>query len=95
MRTQNPPPPEVGDVFTGPEIGHGKPIMTGKAGKYYVRAVVDAEEHPEYGWLYEVVFRFWSLKYGGGWRYELVNAHRFGFGEFKKVSKKPARRKAS
>lgn len=93
MRTLNPPPPEVGDVFRGPEIGYGRPVRTGRQGKYYVRAVVDAEEHPEYGWVYEVVFRFWSLKHGGGWKYELVSAHAIGLGMYVKISKLSKRKR--
>jgi len=81
----NPPPPRVGEVFSGPEIGHGGPARSGRPGKYYVRAVVDAEECPQYGWEYQVVLRFWTRKHGGGWRYEIIDAHAFGLGTYKRI----------
>lgn len=91
MSGKNPPPPEVDDVFEGPEIGHGQPIRTGRRGLYYVRAVVDAEEDSEYGWLYQVVFRFYSRR--KGWRYMIVDSHALGIGLYKKINKR--RRKAA
>jgi hypothetical protein len=91
MSMTNPPPPAVGDVFEGPSIGHGHPRLDTRKGRYYVRAVVDAEEHPEYGWLYEVVFCFWTRH--KGWRYTLVDSFSFGFEMYRKISKsrRPAR----
>lgn len=85
----NPPPPAVGDVFEGPWIGHGTPKLEMKPGKYYVRAVVDAEENATYGWLYYVVFRYYTRH--KGWRYEIKNAHDIGLGLYKKVSKRKAK----
>jgi hypothetical protein len=89
---KNPPPPEVGDVFEGPEIGHGVPVRTMRKGRYYVRAVVDAFEDDEYGWIYQVVFRFHTRH--KGWRYEIVSAHAIGLGLYRKISK-AKRKKAS
>lgn len=87
--SKNPPPPAIDDVFEGPEIGHGKPVRTGRKGKYYVRAVVDPFEDKEYGWIYQVVFRFYTRN--KGWRYEIVSAHAIGLGLYTQVSKKTRR----
>lgn len=57
-----PPPPEVGEKFWGPRVSD-----RAKRATYEVRAVVDPEpeEHPEYGWFYWVVFRYWNPRKGG------------------------------
>ncbi len=82
---KNPPPPEIGDVFEGPRIGHGTPQLPAKNGLYYVRAVVDVEpeEHPDYGWIYQVVFRFYTRH--KGWRYEIKSSHDIGLGLYKNL----------
>lgn len=86
----NPRPPNVGDVFSGPEIGHGVPTRTGTPGKYYVRAVVDVEgEDPTYGWIYHVVLRCYTRH--KGWRYAVVDSFAFGAGLYKPLSKRLAR----
>lgn len=90
--SKNPPPPEIDDVFHGPEIGHGKPVRRMVPGRYYVRAIVDVEgEDPNDGWIYHVVFRFYTRH--KGWRYEIVSSHALGVGLYKKVSKR--KRKAA
>jgi hypothetical protein len=82
MRDKNPLPPAIGDVFKGPRVG-----LHSKAGTYHVRAIVDNEgEDPEYGWMYQVVFRFWSPR--KGWRYEIVDASALGVGLYKKMRSK-------
>lgn len=85
---RNPPPPQVGDVCEGPEIGHGVPVRTGEKGLYFVRAVVDHETDPEYDHLYQVVFRFWHKR--KGWRYIIESAFAFGFGMYVKTNKTEA-----
>lgn len=83
MSEKNPPPPKVGDVFYGPPIG--APF---KPGKYHVRAIVDIEgEHPTYGWIYHVVFRFYSRR--KGWRYEIRDSFALGVGLYTKRKPKP------
>jgi len=91
--SKNPPPPEIGDVFLGPEIGHGHPVRTGKPGKYYVRAVVDTEEDDTYGWEYQVVLRFYTRH--KGWRYEIISAHSIGVGLYKKLERRARKPSAS
>jgi len=92
MLDKNPSPPEIGDVFEGPAIGHGTPKLVFRPGKYYVRAIVDAEEDPTYGWLYYVVFRFYTRN--KGWRYEIKSAHDIGLGLYRKVNKRRPQRKS-
>lgn len=82
---RNPPPPAVGDVFEGPEIGHGVPVRTGEKGLYEVRAVVDHEEDAEYDHVYQVVFRFWHRK--KGWRYIVESAFGIGMGMYVRTKK--------
>jgi hypothetical protein len=88
--SKNPPPPEIGDVFEGPPIG-----MPFKRGLYYVRAIVDVEpeEDPDYGWIYQVVFRFYSKR--KGWRYEIRDSFAIGMGLYKKINKRKSARRAS
>lgn len=84
---KNPAPPEIGDVFKGPPIGHGSPVYSGKPGKYHVRAVVDIEgEDPTYGWIYQVVFRYYTRH--KGWRYEIKNSHDIGLGLYSRINKR-------
>jgi len=79
---KNPPPPAVGDVFKGPRTNSRK-----THGTYHVRAIVDNEgEDPEYGWMYQVVFRFWSPR--KGWRYQVEDASALGVGLYKRQSRK-------
>jgi len=87
---KNPPPPEVGNVFRGPPIGHGHPQFSGKTGLYYVRAVVDVEEVSEDGWSYQVVFRFFTRN--KGWRYVIEDAYAFGYEKYKKINKRRPRK---
>jgi hypothetical protein len=84
VRAKNPPPPAIGDVYDGPRLS---PRPT----RYHVRAIVDNEgEDAEYGWIYQVVFRFWSPR--KGWRYEVVSSHALGAGLYKARRRSPSKR---
>lgn len=54
--------------------------------RFYVRAIVDLEEkeHPKFGWIYQVVFR-WYLP-SRGWRYLVEHSSAFGVGLYVPVS---------
>jgi hypothetical protein len=83
MRDKNPPPPKVGDKYNGPRLSH-RPTT------YHVRAIVDNEgEDPDFGWLYQVVFRFYSPR--KGWRYLVEASHALGVGLYTKVASKKAK----
>jgi len=82
---RNPAPPKIGDVFEGPEIGHGLPVRTGEKGLYEVRAVVDHEVDEEYDHVYQVVFRFWHKR--KGWLYIVESAFGFGLGMYVKADR--------
>jgi hypothetical protein len=85
IKEKNPPPPAIGDVFHGPPISHGSPVFKNTPGRYYVRAIVDAEEDPEFGWLYQIVFRLYTRH--KGWRYIIEDGFVMGTGQYKKISK--------
>jgi hypothetical protein len=89
--TKNPPPPEVGSLFT---TRYGELTSTGAKSRkvtYEVRAIVDPFEDEKYGWLYQVVFRFWSPRKGH--RYILVSSWELGLGSY--VPAKRRRKKAA
>jgi len=75
-----PPPPKIGTVFYGPMIGDGTPRLRMRPGRYQVRAIVDLEEKEDsnYGWLYWVVFRFYTRH--KGWRYEITHSSAIAVG---------------
>lgn len=88
MTYRNPPPPEVGARFTkrGGELRiNGRPY---RKVVYEVRAVVDPQEDEEYGWIYEMVFRFWSPR--KGYCYMLVNSLALGMNMYIPVRKRPS-----
>lgn len=86
MSDKNPPPPAIGTKFHGPRVS-----QTQMKGTYHVRAIVDNEgEDPDFGWMYQIVFRFWIPR--KGWRYEIVTAHALGIGVYTKArSRKKAK----
>jgi hypothetical protein len=87
---KNPPPPEVGALFT---TRYGEFTSTGVKSRkvtYEVRAVVDPIEDEEYGWLYQVVFRFWNPR--KGYRHVLASSYELGLGSY--VPTKRRRKKA-
>lgn len=92
MSSKAPPPPAIGTVYEGPIIGHGKPKVRLRPGRYYVRAIVDPEEeeHPDYGWLYWIVFRFYTRH--KGWRYEITHSSAIAVGLYKKAKRQPKAR---
>jgi hypothetical protein len=88
--SMNPHPPKVGDLFT---TRYGEFTSIGAKSRkviYEVRAVVDSIEDEEYGWLYEVVFKFWNPR--KGYRYVLASCHELGLGSY--VPAKRRRKKA-
>lgn len=79
LRKKPKTPPNVGDIFEGPPIGHGALFpRTLKNGKYHVSAVLDAYADPKYGWLYHVVFAFYTRN--KGWRYVVESNHAIDVG---------------
>lgn len=79
-------PPNVGDIFEGPPIGHGAGTRTLKKGRYHVRAVVDVCEDPKYGCVFWVVFVFYTKH--KGWRYSIESSHAIDVGLYTRVRTK-------
>lgn len=82
---------QIDDVFHGPPIGHGNPKVEldsngkPKKGCYYVRAIIDPWDHPEYGPQYQIVFRFYTRN--KGWCYMIENSSAIAFDLFKPAGK--------